>query len=206
MKGSLFNFTAIATIFIISLMAIPANGTDRAKPLGYFGISAGLIGSGPIDAEDDALEYYKTSDLIAGFFLDFPLGHKFLLGISADYLPTRLQYTKYRIEIPDESGKGFDAALAFKLNLSRPGKPLMFRPGFALGYAVINYPYHGIDNCRFFTTKLFLETVVMGGSGTGLILETGLLYSPSGKNDYYKMTAGPMLLFRAGLIFSGRKT
>ena len=184
---------------LVAGLACPVNGAEKKPGQGKAGLKGGLISSGDLTArwQGSAQEYEFTTEdsYTVGFFADFGISRKTLLGFSIDI---------YNLKKRDYNELLLEGSINVKGNFRTPDGRMAFRPGAGVGYAGLKNLEVGflrLDKTSYLTLHIFGEMVLYTDAGTGLLGEVGWLWALDGGNSDVTVTGGPMLIMRFGLVF-----
>ncbi len=190
-------FLIIVVLAALMAPAVMADGQFQPKNLAV-GLKAGLVTGGPVNYQlkggHTSKHDFSTDDgLDVGIFLEHGVYRKLKATLSADAHNIRQSDV-------DISEFMIDIAVGAKLALFVPNSRFAIRPGVCLGYGHLS-KIGFVENSHFTTLKIYSEFVHYTVRGGGVLLETGVVWAPSGSNADFEGSAGPMLLLRGGLVF-----
>ena len=131
----------------------------------------------------------------AGIVMEFPLKPSLRVDFEVNVHDVSvdqflLEYSQMLLHV------GAGPRLQFRLG----DGPILIRPGVSLGYGYL--AEKGVVDASDYTIlNASTELVMLTSSRTSLLMETSLLWALGGGDDRWKVTGGPVLLFRAGLLF-----
>lgn len=175
----------LVALCLAAAAAAPAAAQSKTTSFGVKGILL-MPGEAYIE-EADVFFDIDMSFGISGL-VDTKLGEKFWGGLFLDVLS---------VSAADESGTMFELGVAMKAALGdgAAGK-LVWRPGIGIGYG--NLSSIGVlESTTYLTIRGGVEAVLP----SGWVAEALIYGAPTGGNDDFTVTYGPMFQLRFGRIF-----
>jgi hypothetical protein len=185
----------IAVLLVLSLCATARADDQRAKP-GAFGIKGGFIMGGTAEgvlASTGQRSFKVTSD--DSYSVEAFFEHDLFRMIRAT-----LALDMHDLKFGDSAESVLDVSAGLKATFFTSDRRIAFRPGVLVGKAWLT-EIGFVSESTYLTVKAFGEFVIYTERHVGFLIDICQLWAPSGGNDRYDITAGPMTLLRAGLVF-----
>jgi outer membrane protein with beta-barrel domain len=183
------------TLLLLAVSA--ATAAEFSEGERYTSIKAGLIGSGTVDVE--GTEINQSTGFSLGLSYDFPLGERLHYGISVDL--HRMKWSGDADRFQGEDAETLlDLGLVWKYMLVLSEDQFAIRPGIGAGYGTLRRR-QTLNGTNYLTLKAFTEIIYFSARGTGLLVEVGGFYAPTGGDSDTDIKIGPLLYARVGLMF-----
>ncbi len=188
--------TTIGLLFLIILISQSAFAFNKSIVKGGFGIKFGFINASTVHVTDKLTDqkvgdYLTNAGLSFALFLDIPQSRKLI---------TSFEIAIQDIQAFDNREKVINVNFTFKRIIYKSRTRMAIKPYLGIGYAYLAN-LKMLQKVNFLTYHLGTEVVFLVDPKYALVTELGILGSPHGRNDDYKVTTNPILLLRAGIIF-----
>ncbi len=177
---------------ILSCLVVPStmgeNLVNHRPTRGVVGVKLGILSEGAFKAD-----YRRETDLaVSGeIFADLPLFHRVYFMVAFDF---------HKVELGQHEQFMLDGAAGLKTVIVHRRLNMEFKPWVTVGMGHLNkINYYGTTD--HLTIKLGFETHFGVSRKMSWLAELTTLYSPSGGNNEYNVTLGPMFMLRFGLAF-----
>ncbi|UCD17047.1 MAG: hypothetical protein JSV44_11435 [Candidatus Zixiibacteriota bacterium] len=151
------------------------------------GFKAGLIAPGTSHRVD--VEYSTNAGYSLSLFVDYAVRPTIYVGFSFDL--HQIVFDSDKEVLPELS-----FTMKAKLQGSKQG--VIFKPGVGIGYGFIR-EILSLKAAHFLIVKATGEVAIPVSQKSALLFEASMIGSPLGGNKSTRLTAGPMLLLRAGV-------
>ena len=202
MKRNIFVSTFL--IFLMFFISLPAESNAAKKSSGKksaatatgdseIGISGGLWMSGTMSVWDDGwdVDVDKSSSLMLRAILDKYVGNDFAVGLY-------INFSQIEAEDADIDGTMKEFGFAFKPKFYM-SPTLAVKPGLNIGYRLITSS--DIEDIEGLGVNFSCEFQFLNNKKPAFYIDLGFLAQPTGGNDYYNLTFGPIFYILAGVFF-----
>jgi hypothetical protein len=178
----------LAILALLLSLAIPLSpAAAQQSKTTSFGVKGILLLPGEAYVEEADAYFDIDMSFGIGGLVDTKLGEKFWGGVFLDILS---------VSAADESATMFEFGVSMKAALGgENGKPT-WRPGLGIGYANLS-DAGGVASTTYLTIRGGVEAVL----SSGWVAEAIIYGAPTGGNDDFTVTYGPLFQLRFGRIF-----
>jgi hypothetical protein len=176
------------------ILGATVQAAERTGP-GGFGMKVGHIGQGNVvyqrteaGSVSDTAE--TDGNLSGGVFFEKSIVGGLRAVVTIDI---------HKIKLYGPSALALDGGVGLRYSWINPTGLIGLRPGVTVGYAVLPEVWQ-FRSSKYVTIKPQFEVVFYSEHGTGMLVEVGALYLISGGNNQYDISAGPMIMFRMGML------
>jgi len=187
-----------AILLTIMLPVASAATAGERSRIGYVGLSGGVMGSGT--SEINTITTDLSSSLSLGGFVDFAFGEHLHYGLAASYARMTWSVDDSLLIIRDEKKTLIDIAVTFKADLGIRNGAVLIRPGVGVGFAMLSR-LSRLYGTNYLSVSAFTQVAVQIRGGTYAMVDAGIWQAPSGGNDDYDITIGPLAYLRLGVMF-----
>jgi len=180
-------FTTVMAISLICSAVLYA-GDITAKNTVY-GLKAGLITGGEfwIGGADPG----TSASFSFGGFMDYKLGEKITGGLALEF---------HNMTNEDDGNILIDIGITLKAQIAKPSSKFIFRPGIGLAYGILG-ELGPAEGSNYFVLKGGSDMIIKSSNNFNWLVDVQIIGAPTGGNDDYEMTFGPMFLLRGGVVF-----